>query len=108
MVTGEHNCARHGKDWRPCFKELFDERLECGQTFYTPCLGWKEFIPSYFGPLRTVTERDTNVEHVIPSFLRSMWEHHQLKPEYVQNWQIVKGVMSYMYQTPSEEELNVK
>jgi CRISPR-associated protein Cas5d len=98
---------RRGKDWRPQFKELFDERLGRGQTFYTPCLGWKEFAPSYLGPFRGDTKRETSVDDiVIPSFLRSMWDHRQLKPEYVQDWWIVRGIMSYLHQIPTEEELN--
>ena len=97
---------RRGQDWRPRFKELFDKRLKQGQTFYTPCLGWKEFVPSYFGPFREGTERDTSVDSIIiPSFLCSMWEHRQLKPKFVQDWQIVKGVMSYLHQVPTEEEI---
>lgn len=100
---------RRGQDWRPRFKELFDNRLIRGQTFYMPCLGWKEFVPTYLGPFREGTKREISVDDiVIPSFLRSMWEHHQLKPEYVQDWRIVKGVMSYLNQTPTEEELNVE
>ncbi len=100
---------RRGQDWRPRFKDLFDERLERGQTFYTPCLGWKEFVPSYFGPFREGTKRETSADDiVIPSFLRSMWDHRQLKPEYVQDWRIVKGVMSYSHQIPTEEELHVE
>lgn len=98
---------RHGQDWCPKFKRLFDERLERGQTFYTPCLGWKEFIPSYFGKFREGTLRDTSVDNiVIPSFLRSMWEHRQLRPSYVQDWKIIKGTLSYTNQTPTEEELS--
>lgn len=97
---------RRGQDWRPRFKNLFEERLQCGQTFYTPCLGWKEFVPSYFGPFREKTQRDTTVDDIIiPSLLCSMWDHRQLKPEYVQNWHIVNGVMSYVHQFPTEDEL---
>jgi CRISPR-associated protein Cas5d len=100
---------RRGQDWRPRFKILFDQRLKRGQTFYTPCLGWKEFVPSYFGPFLRGTRRETSADDiVIPSFLRSMWDHRQLKPEYVQDWRIVKGVMSYLNQIPTEEELNVE
>lgn len=100
---------RRGKDWRPQFKALFEDRLRRGQTFYTPCLGWKEFVPSYFGPFREYTRRETSVDDiVIPSFLRSMWNHRQLKPEYQQDWRIVKGVMSYSHQSPTEEELNAE
>jgi len=96
---------RRGQDWRPRFKALFDDRLERGQTFYTPCLGWKEFVPSHFGQFRKSTRRETSVNDiVIPSFLRSMWENRKLKPEFVQDWRIVKGMMSYIHQTPTEEE----
>ncbi len=96
---------RRGQDWRSRFKALFDDRLGRGQTFYTPCLGWKEFVPSYFGQFRESTRRETSVEDIgIPSFLRSMWENRKLKPEFVQDWRIVKGMMSYIHQTPTEEE----
>ncbi len=97
---------RRGRDWRPKFKALFEERMERGQTFYTPCLGWKEFVPSYFGVFRKGTKRDVGVDDIsIPSFLRSMWEHRELSPKYVQDWRIIQGVMSYMHQSPTEEEL---
>ncbi len=100
---------RRGQDWRPRFKALFEERLQRGQTFYTPCLGWKEFAPSYIGPFRRKTSRETTVDDiVIPSFLHSMWDHRQLKPEYVQNWRIVKGMLSYVHQAPTEDELNAE
>jgi CRISPR-associated protein Cas5d len=98
---------RRGRDWRPRFKELFEQRLASGQTFYTPCLGWKEFVPSYVGPFQKGTKREESVDDIaIPSFLRSMWDHRTLKPEFVQDWKIVKGVMSYVNQTPTEEELD--
>lgn len=96
---------RRGQDWRPKFVELFNERLNNGKTFYVTCLGWKEFVPSYLGPFRENTKRETCVNEVIPSLLRSMWEHHELKPAYGQDWQIVKGVMSYLHPIPTEEEL---
>jgi CRISPR-associated protein Cas5d len=100
---------RRGKDWRPHFKELFDERLGRGQTFYTPCLGWKEFVPSYLGPFREGTSRETSVDDIlISSFLHSMWDHRQLKPVYGQDWRIVKGVMSYSHRIPTGEEINVE
>lgn len=93
---------RRGRDWRPEFKRLFEERLAYGQTFFTPCLGWKEFVPRYFGPLRSGTTPDRSVNLDIPALLHSMWEHRQLKPEFRQNWQIVNGVMSYEKQIPPE------
>jgi CRISPR-associated protein Cas5d len=97
---------RRGQDWRTRFMELFNERLQKGETFYMPCLGWKEFVPTYLGPFRENTKRETSIDGVIiPSFLYSMWERHLLKPKYVQDWRINKGVMSYLHQTPMEEEL---
>ena len=100
---------RRGRDWRTLFKEIFDERLRSGKTFYTPCLGWKEFVPTYFGPLQIETRKEETVDDiVIPSLLSSMWEHRQLKPEYVQDWKIVKGVMSYVNPIPTEEDLNAQ
>lgn len=98
---------RRGQDWRPRFKSLFEDRLRLGKTFYMPCLGWKEFVPSYLGPFRSSTDRQDTVDDLaLPSFLRSMWENRQLRPEFVQNWRIVKGVLSYVHQTPTEDELN--
>jgi CRISPR-associated protein Cas5d len=80
--------------------DLFTTRMANDQTFYTPCLGWKEFVPTYFGPLRPETKPETSINEVIPSLLVSMWKHGQLKPHFVQDWHIVKGVMSYEHQTP--------
>jgi len=96
------------KDYYTILRDRFNERLEKGQTYYTPCLGWREFLPNYFGPLRKGTKRELSIDDIlIPSFLFSMWEHHQLKPKYVQNWRIVKGILSYLNPIPTEEELNV-
>jgi CRISPR-associated protein Cas5d len=83
------------------FKKEFDRRLENGQTFYTPCLGWKEFIPNYFGPLRNTDksgnkiEPDKTVNVIIPSFLHSMWEHGKVRPTFRQNVEVREGVMIY-------------
>ncbi len=84
------------------FKKEFDRRLQDGQTFYTPCLGWKEFVPSYFGLLLPDTKPDESVNLIIPSLLHSMWEHRQVRPTYRQNWEIVKGVMSYEEPRPRD------
>ena len=81
--------------------ERFNERLTNGQTYYTPCLGWKEFVPSYFGPIRerdengNIIEPDKTVNAVIPSLLHSMWEHRKLQPIFRQNVEIKEGVMLY-------------
>jgi len=93
---------RRGRQWGALFQQLFSTRLKTGQTFYTPCLGWKEFVPSYFGPLRTATKPDRAITLVIPSLLHSMWEHRRLKPRFRQDWHIIDGVMSYEHQRPPE------
>lgn len=96
---------RRGRDWAAELKRLFDERLSGGHTFYTPCLGWKEFVPTYFGPLRERDERGDKVEPVktgeihIPAMLASMWEHGQFKPSFHERW-IVDGVMCYERERP--------
>lgn len=104
---------RHGRDWRPRFKELFDERLVRGQTFYTPCLGWKEFVPSYLGPFRDRDEHGQKIRPVttgeihIPAMLISMWDYQQYKPSFHERW-IVDGLMSYERERPPEEVRDVE
>ncbi len=98
---------RRGQDWRPLFKQLFNERLERGCTFYAPCLGWKEFVPNYFGPFREQDEFGQKIRPIstgeihIPAMLISMWDHQQYKPCFGERW-IVDGVMSYEYERPPE------
>jgi CRISPR-associated protein Cas5d len=83
------------------FKKEFDRRLENSLTFYTPCLGWKEFVPSYFGPLRSAErnggriEPDKTVNVIIPSLLHSMWEQGKVRPTFRQNVEVREGVMIY-------------
>lgn len=66
--------AAHG------LQEMFKRRLGQGKSKYAPCLGWKEFLPTYFGP-----PRDHETEHVgrklqedinmtIPALLLSVWD----------------------------------
>ena len=98
------------RDQRQMLLDRFNERLANGQTFYVPCLGWKEFVPSHFGLFRE-KDRTGNpvapcreVNLTIPSLLRSMWEHRKLAPVFRQNWEIVEGVMSYEYRRPDLAE----
>jgi CRISPR-associated protein Cas5d len=97
---------RHGaqKDWASIFKAKFDQRLANGQTYYTPCLGWKEFVPSYFGPVRPDSKCDTNIHLTLPSFLKEMWQDKRLKPQFGQDWQIVAGAMSYQHRSPDDAQ----
>jgi CRISPR-associated protein Cas5d len=61
-------------------QEMFIRRLTKGVSKYAPCLGWKEFLPTYFGPFRDhalttappVLQSDLNL--ALPAFLLSMWD----------------------------------
>lgn len=61
-------------------QEMFIRRLTRGVSKYAPCLGWKEFLPTYFGPFRNhdiapaspVLQSDLNL--ALPAFLLSMWD----------------------------------
>lgn len=97
--------ARSGRtDHCQRLRDLFEQRLSAGQTYYTPCLGWKEFVPAYFGPLRSETQPETSVNLVIPSLLHDMWDHKKVKPTFRQDWEIIHGVMSYERRRPDDAE----
>ncbi len=79
-------------------QEVFMRRLQDGQFFATPFLGWKEFTPTYFGPLRESTKADPSINMVIPSMLATMYSRPtdgKIAPKFVQNVRIEKGVISY-------------
>ena len=82
-------------DYGEEFKKEFERRLKNGQTFYTPCLGWKEFVPRYFGELQKETVADKTVNLVIPSLLHSIWERGKVRPIFKQNVVIKDGLMLY-------------
>lgn len=94
-VKEKKRSGQRKMDYAGEFKKEFDCRLENGKTFYTPCLGWKEFVPSYVGPLRPETKPDGNANMIIPSLLHSMWERHKLQPTFQQNVEVKAGVMFY-------------
>ena len=52
-------------------------RLERGCWFYTPCLGWKEFVPDYAGPFRDGTAPSATKHHDIPAFREMGLDHPQ-------------------------------
>lgn len=61
-------------------QEMFKRRLEQGKSKYAPCLGWKEFLPTYFGAprgegtesLERKLQMDVNMN--IPALLLSVWD----------------------------------
>ncbi len=63
------------------YQEIFFRRLRRGQCYSIPCLGWKEFTPSYFGGLRDTTHVLTDMEPVIiPSMLRKVFANGYNEP----------------------------
>jgi CRISPR-associated protein Cas5d len=59
--------------------EMFNRRLTEGRNKYAPCLGWKEFLPDYFGPFRD--HDGTNGFQLqkqyfaeLPALLLSVWD----------------------------------
>ena len=62
-------------------QEIFVRRLNQQRSKYAPCLGWKEFLPSYFGPARashngsvSVPRLQTDIELGLPAFLLTCWD----------------------------------
>lgn len=61
-------------------QEMFVRRLGKGFSKYAPCLGWKEFLPSYFGPPRNLDpisddyRLQDDIREALPAFLLSMWD----------------------------------
>lgn len=91
--------APNGNNHLHALQEMFLRRLKKGQFFYTPVLGWKEFVPSYFGPLRegeTFVQKEIN--QIIPSLLHTVFNRPAegtYKPVFRQNVEIHEGVLQY-------------
>lgn len=79
-------------------RAVFEHRLRRGVFFRTPYLGLKEFVPAYFGPLRTETHADSTVNLTIPSLLDTMYDRQtrgRLSPKYLQNITVRGGVLNF-------------
>jgi CRISPR-associated protein Cas5d len=77
-------------------KEKFERRLRNGRWYHVPCLGWKEFTPSYVGPFRPETKVEESIEQIIPSMLFSVFAAPgEYAPTYKQDVWIKKGVLEY-------------
>ncbi len=82
-----------GTNSRHALQEMFMRRLEKGQCWHVPCLGWKEFVPSYVGPFRAETKVETAINEVIPSMLVSPFNAPDER--FKQNVKIENGVLCY-------------
>lgn len=111
VKTGPHDFRGHEKGRTPpgtpssgttspghAYAAIFERRLKRGQWFVMPCLGWKEFTPSYVGPFREETKVEENINTVLPSMLREVFPdgyNSKARFTYDQNVKIVKGVLEY-------------
>jgi len=78
-------------------QEMFRWRLERGKCHHVPCLGWKEFTPSYFGSFREGTRVEESIHDTIPSMLFSVFScDEEYRPVFKQNVQIVCGRLEYV------------
>jgi CRISPR-associated protein Cas5d len=85
-------------------QEMFERRLTKGITKYTPCLGWKEFVPTYFGPFRSHSDLDDNPrlqsgagDVSLPGFLLSVWDspvNGNYRPEFRELF-IKRGILHF-------------
>lgn len=79
-------------------QNVFMRRLEKGILYRMPSLGLKEFVPSYFGPVRSDTRADSSINLIIPSMLDTIFDcqaHGGFAPRFLQNVEIREGVMHY-------------
>ncbi len=99
-------------DPRHYLQNLFHRRLQRGQCFRTPCLGWSEFTCSYWGPFREgITEVDTELSIEVPSMLTSIWSdstNGKYAPVFSQNVRIEAGVLVYPLSLGQRNELATK
>jgi CRISPR-associated protein Cas5d len=82
-------------------QHLFNRRLKKGQCFRTPCLGWSEFVCSYWGPFRDSTEVDTSLSLEIPSFLFGMRNspvYGEYEPIFQQDAKVDHGLLKYKHE----------
>jgi CRISPR-associated protein Cas5d len=97
-VARESGRAPGGNNQLHAVQELFERRLKQGKLYRTPCLGWSEFTPRYFGPLRESTRACTDLSMEIPSMLHRVFDHPQggrYSPEYRQAVKIEEGVLLF-------------
>ncbi len=81
------------------YQAIFNRRLKRGQSYAGLALGWKEFTPSYFGPLRPDTRVCSELPDIlIPSMLRETFSGpygSAYRPIYDLNVCIHQGVLTY-------------
>lgn len=81
-------------------QDKFTKRLRNGRWYQVPCLGWREFTPSYLGPFRENTKVEESIEQIIPSMFFSISytqgsSNYDTIASFKQNVWIKKGVLEY-------------
>jgi CRISPR-associated protein Cas5d len=91
--------SRDQVNWRHMLQDLFNRRVRQGRCFRTPCLGWSEFTANYWGTFRPEQyEVDCDLHLAIPAMLHSVWDapqHGAYAPGFVQDVEVVKGVLKF-------------
>jgi CRISPR-associated protein Cas5d len=80
------------------YQEMFKRKLERGQWFSMPSLGWREFVPDYVGPLREMSKACVDVNMKLPSMLRTVFSepsHGIYDPSFAQDVEIQQGILHY-------------
>jgi len=97
-IATEHSTSPGANNHLHALQELFSRRLRQGKLYRTPCLGWSEFVPTYFGELRSTTCVCEEIDLVIPSMLHRVFSSDcagSFAPVFRQNVRIEKGVLIY-------------
>jgi CRISPR-associated protein Cas5d len=79
------------------YRAIFERRLTRGQWYSVPCLGWREFTPSYVGPFRCNT-KVCPINTVTASMLHAVFSKPKYgiyRPMFRQNVVIENGVLIY-------------
>lgn len=107
VENGSGQNLKHGSNPCHALEAIFQRRLRKGQCYKTPALGWNEFVPSYWGPIRDdeslpdATEVDTEINLDLISVLNQVFDkavNGRYKPRFQQGekaW-IKKGEFHYV------------
>ena len=100
IENGSGKPPRSGDNPGHALQAMFARRLKNGQCHHTPCLGWSEFVPRYWGQIRESTEVDTGVNLNLVSVLKGVFDtplQGQFKPtfQHGDNAWIKEGVFHY-------------
>jgi CRISPR-associated protein Cas5d len=97
-AVDEASAAPNSTNHLHALQEMFERRVERGQSFRPVCLGWSEFTPTYLGRLRANTAVQENFNETIPSMLHSVFDRPvggKVAPTFRHNVQIKSGVIEY-------------